>query len=177
MFIWDFLFLFLISVSLPLLFFFFSFFSFLKFYLFFYKAGPKAAVEYWTKYSSFLEQIFPCPSFPTAFGNHLKSSTACELGLDLKALAPTSTCFHTAQMLTAELQLFPSSWLTSHWTLWFVLLADPMTAVQGPIPCVREHWKGVGALPLPGAGLDFAFLAFMFLVHFCVLLRWRGGTA
>lgn len=162
MFVWDFLFLFPISVSLTL---FFSLSFFLFFFFNFYilfNLLQSRTVESWTKYSQFLEQAFPCSSFPIALGNHLKSSTACELGAlgwIWKILPPPACVSTLLRCSLLNCSFFLSSSFTSYWTLWTVLLSDQIIAVHGPLLCVREHWKGVGTVPLPGAGRDFTFLA------------------
>lgn len=62
-------------------------------------------------------------------------------------------------MLTAEFQFLSLFLVYFILNIMICFTSRPNDAAQGPIVCVREHWKGVGTLPLPRAGLDF------FIIH------------
>lgn len=168
MFVWDFLFLFLISISL------FFFFFFRKFYLTFYKAGKSRTQSSCSELDK-VQSVSGAGFFswsllyysPTAFGKHLKSSTACELG----PLGP-SPHQHSSPRCSDAQSWIPELWFLPLFLVYFILnitnwfTSRPNDNSSGPALCVREHWRGVCTLPLPGAGLDLTFLAFMFLVYF-----------
>lgn len=127
-----------------------SLFYFLYIYLFMYvfvyfifytvskiRTQNSCSVSFWSSFFSWsLIQYYP-----TAFRTYLKSSIACERGgpwPDLKALAPTSACFHTAQMLSPDL------WLLHLFLVYFILnvivflLVDQVITVQDQF-CVSDR--------------------------------------